>query len=197
MDEEKIEEQKYKFFDNIYEKYGVTKFQLFNNYFCGGEISYNAKNKTYVSKDFYHPNFTKKQINANYLTIINNTLIEHISFQYKDTQIISSLIKNNLPYYFLNKIEDLNIIIGHQQLEYIDQFINIIKNKNKTDKLEMYKKNNIQKCIQWCEKYKIPCNKLLNKTNIFLHPYNENETNEHAIDEIIDEENTLILLLNV
>ena len=71
MDEEKIEEQKYKFFDNIFEKYGVTKFQLFNNYFCGGEISYNAKNNTYVSKDFYHPNFTKKQIRS-YLSQIDS-----------------------------------------------------------------------------------------------------------------------------
>ena len=65
MDEEKLEEQKYKFFDNIYEKYGITKFQLFNSYFCGGEISYNEdEDKTYVSKDFYHPNYTKEEIRS-------------------------------------------------------------------------------------------------------------------------------------
>ena len=73
-----------------------------------------------------------------------------------------------MRYYFINKIEESNIIIGHQQLEFIDQIINIVKNKNKDDKIETIKRQNIQKCIQWCEKYKIPHNKFLDKTNIFL-----------------------------
>ena len=34
--------------------------------------------------------------------------------------------------------------------------------------LEILKKNNIQKCVNWCEKYKIPCNKFSEKINIFL-----------------------------
>jgi 23S rRNA U2552 (ribose-2'-O)-methylase RlmE/FtsJ len=89
---------------------------------------------------------------------------------------ISSLIKNDLPYYFLNKVEDSNIIIGHQLVEFTDQLINIIKNKNRIDKIETLKKNNIQKCIQWCEKYKIPSNKFVDKINIFLpvNIYDEN-----------------------
>jgi hypothetical protein len=46
--------------------------------------------------------------------------------------------------------------------------INILKNKNKEDKIETLKKMNIQKSVLWCEKYKIPCNKFFEKTNIFL-----------------------------
>lgn len=82
---------------------------------------------------------------------------------------ISSIISNSLPYYFINKVEESNIVIGNQQLEALDQIINIIKNKNKGDKLETLKKNHIQKCIQWCEKYKVPYNKFMDKTNIFLN----------------------------
>jgi hypothetical protein len=83
-------------------------------------------------------------------------------------QNIHSLINNEIPYYFLNKIEECNSIIGQQQLEAYDQIINILKNKNKEDKIESLKKNHIQKCIQWCEKNQIPHNKFTDKVNIFL-----------------------------
>jgi hypothetical protein len=81
-----------------------------------------------------------------------------------------SLIKNEIPYYFLNKIEESNSVIGQQQLETYDQVINIFKNKNKDDKMESLKKSHIQKCIQWCEKNQLPHNKFTDKVNMFLNP---------------------------
>ena len=84
-------------------------------------------------------------------------------------QNIHSLLSNDIPYYFLNKIEESNAIIGQQQLESYDQIINIFKNKNKEDKVESLKRNHIQKCIQWCEKNQIPHNKFTDKINIFLN----------------------------
>jgi hypothetical protein len=83
-------------------------------------------------------------------------------------QYISSFIDNDLPYYFLCKIEESNIIIGHQQLENMDYLLSLFKGKNNEEKIEMIKKSNIQKCIQWCEKYKIPYNKFTEKVNIFI-----------------------------
>jgi hypothetical protein len=74
----------------------------------------------------------------------------------------------DLPYYFTTKLDDMNITIGQQQLEALDQIISILKNKNKDDKIEIIKKSNIQKSVNWCEKYKIPCNKFTEKINIFL-----------------------------
>ena len=73
-----------------------------------------------------------------------------------------------MPYLFLNKIDDINIVLGQQQLEVMDQIVNILKNKNKEDKIENITKINIQKSVDWCEKYKIPYNKFTEKTNIFL-----------------------------
>jgi hypothetical protein len=83
---------------------------------------------------------------------------------------LHSLIKNEIPYYFLNKIEESNSVIGQQQLESYDQVINIFKNKNKNDKMDSLKRSHIQKCIQWCEKNQLPHNKFTDKVNMFLNP---------------------------
>jgi hypothetical protein len=72
----------------------------------------------------------------------------------------------------------MNIIIGQQQLESLDLVINIFKNNNKEEKIELIKKTNIQKSVSWCEKYKIPCNKFSEKTNIFLPINKEIKINE-------------------
>jgi hypothetical protein len=88
---------------------------------------------------------------------------------------ITSILNYEIPYYFKIKLNDINIIFGQQQLESLDLVINILKNKNKDEKIESIKKTNIQKSVAWCEKYKIPCNKFSEKTNIFL-PINK-ETN--------------------
>ena len=90
-----------------------------------------------------------------------------------ENKYIHNILDFDLPYYFKNKIDDLNIIIGQQQLESLEQIINIYQNKNKFEKIEIIKKNNIQKSVLWCEKYKIPCNKFTEKINIFLPIVNE------------------------
>jgi hypothetical protein len=87
---------------------------------------------------------------------------------------IISILDLNIPYYFITKINDMNIIIGQQQLESLDLIINILKNKNKEDKIEIIKRNNIQKSVNWCEKHKIPCNKFTEKINMFF-PINKEQ----------------------
>jgi|LakMenEpi03Aug12_release.lakeMendotaPanAssembly.Ray.scaffolds.fasta_scaffold174152_2 23S rRNA U2552 (ribose-2'-O)-methylase RlmE/FtsJ len=68
---------------------------------------------------------------------------------------------------FLSKIEEINIIIGKKQIENIMNTLNLIINKN-SEKNDHYKKNHIQKCIKWCEKYNIPFHKNIKSMNIFL-----------------------------
>jgi hypothetical protein len=82
---------------------------------------------------------------------------------------IFSLIDNPLPYCFLNKLEESNLVIGQQQIEAFDQIISIWKHKNREDKIESLTKTHLQKCIQWCEKNQLPHNKFLENVNIFLH----------------------------
>jgi hypothetical protein len=85
-------------------------------------------------------------------------------------QNIHSVIENDISYYFLNKIEESNTVIGQQQITAYTQIINIFKNKNRDDKIETLTRNHIQKCIQWCEKNQIPHNKFVDKINVFLMP---------------------------
>jgi 23S rRNA U2552 (ribose-2'-O)-methylase RlmE/FtsJ len=108
--------------------------------------------------------------------------------------LITSILKTSLPYYFLNKIEEVNIIIGHQQLESMEQIINLVRSKNREEKIESLKKANIQKCIQWCEKYRIPCNKFTEKVNIFLS--SSPPESEHLLECTKPEENTILYLEN-
>jgi hypothetical protein len=116
-------------------------FDLFNNY-------------NIVLSDFIKNYNNSLDIN-NYDSISNNLNIQ-------------TIIKPELPMYFLNKIDDINIIIGQQQLESVNQIINMLKSKNIEDRIEIMKKNNIQKSVNWCEKFKIPCNKFSDKINIFF-----------------------------
>ena len=117
-----------------------------------------------VCKQFNHYNNLQKI----QIQIQLQELVKQLSKLSSDI-IVSSLLETSISYYFVNKIEESNIIIGQQQLETLDQIINIKKNKNKEEKIETLKRNHIQKCILWCEKFKIPYNKFIDKTNIFLN----------------------------
>lgn len=148
--------------------------------------------KYVVCKNFNIPNETKFEIYKSNYNKLNN-FIKNL-----DNKNITSIINSDIPCYFINKIDDMNIILGQQQLESMNQIINIIKNKNKDDKIENIKKISIQKAVSWCEKFKIPCNKFSEKTNIFLPIIKEPKTPINIRDddvfiediiEIVDIEN--------
>jgi hypothetical protein len=80
---------------------------------------------------------------------------------------MDSLFNFNLPYYFINRVEEFNAIFGQQQIENISTTLNLIDN-NKYDKLDVIKKSNIQKCIQWCQQHGFDYNNSLQQNNIFL-----------------------------
>jgi hypothetical protein len=138
--------------------------------------------KYIICKNFIYSNEDKQNITENYEIVnnmylkIHNCVKEFGNLFDKNKNInFKHLIKEDIPCYFLNKIDEINIILGQQQLESIDNIINLIKNKNKDEKLELIKKTNIQKSINWCEKFKIPCNKFIDKTNIFLINKNDDK----------------------
>ena len=81
---------------------------------------------------------------------------------------INSILNIKIPYIYINKLEDINAILGQQQLENILATLNLLDN-SKPDKLDVIKKNNIQKCIQWCIKNKLPYHKNITQLNIFTN----------------------------
>jgi len=96
----------------------------------------------------------------------------------------------NLPicYYFINKLEEYNAILGQQQIENIHYTISLIEHKYKQDKIDNLIKINIQKCIQWCLKNNIEYNNIIGNINIFTNDYIE-EINEEIVE--IDNNNEI------
>lgn len=167
--------------DNIFYKPIIDIIYIFSSifekiYLVKPLISKVTKSERYIVCKFFNANIVRQtklleQTEEN----ISKKLIDG-SF---DIKYIKSVIQNEISYYFLNKIEESNAVIGQQQLESYDQIINIFKNKNRDEKIENLKRNHIQKCIQWCERNQLPHNKFLDKINIFLN-YKKKE-----IDEVI------------
>lgn len=126
----------------------------------------------YIILQKFKLNINNFEAKNNYTMVFKDFILKYDDNNVKNDEKynlnIHSISNIELPYYFLNKIDDINIIIGQQQLESLNKIINLLKSKNKDNNLELLKKNNIQKCVNWCEKYKIPCNKFSDRINIFL-----------------------------
>jgi 23S rRNA U2552 (ribose-2'-O)-methylase RlmE/FtsJ len=107
---------------------------------------------TLKNKDFYLAQYSKI---ANFIDFTDSYL-KH------DVPNIISLIDQAIPYYFINKIDDVNVIIGQQQLEHMNQTISSGKHLG-TDMTKKPKLNS------WNEKGNFHYSKgLENKGNIFL-----------------------------
>lgn len=88
-----------------------------------------------------------------------------------DTMNVARFLKMDIPYYFLQRVEELNAIYGQKQIQNIHYTLSLMENKNKNEKIEILVKTNIQKCVEWCIKYNEPYNQLMNSTNIFLNNF--------------------------
>lgn len=160
-----------KFFDT-FTKMSVDMIYLLSNlyekvFFVKPNTSRSANSEKYiVCKNFKleNPDLIIRKL---YYIINNFTNNNNII---NSTNNILSLFIVDLPYYFTNKIEEYNSILGQQQIENISSTINLIINcgESKHLKLELMKKSNIAKCITWCKLYNIPCINQYQKSNIFL-----------------------------
>jgi 23S rRNA U2552 (ribose-2'-O)-methylase RlmE/FtsJ len=104
--------------------------------------------------------------NINIRHIINK-FYENFHYLTSSEMNIESFFRFKHDRVYLTKIEEINAIFGESQVENIITTLNLIMNKN-TEKNENLKKNNIQKCIQWCYKHNIPHYKTIQTVNIFL-----------------------------
>jgi hypothetical protein len=133
--------------------------------------------KTYILK----PTISAPLINDKYILckgFLNNKEIKSLC---NNSTNINNILDSTLPVFFLNKVTDINIIFGQKNLDNINVLINLLINRFDTDKLSVFYKTNLVKCINWCDKYKFPCNKFSNQINIFLSKnskLNENEVVE-------------------
>ena len=100
------------------------------------------------------------------LVILNNPNINNLT--------IASLLDLDLPYHFIKRMEEINAILGSQQIDNILTTLRFIENKErKGEKMQQIKNSNIQKCIQWCETNNIPHYKNSSTGNIFMSDTNK------------------------
>jgi len=81
-----------------------------------------------------------------------------------DNAQIHRFLSTHLSQCFVTKIEEINAILGQQQIENIHFTISLIENKHKQEKIDNLIRVNIQKCIQWCLRNNIDHNNF-NQTN--------------------------------
>lgn len=97
-----------------------------------------------------------------------------------------SLFSIDIPYYYINKMEEYNAIIGQQQIEYIFATLNMINN-HKYNHYNEIKNIHIQKCIGWCKKFKLPYNKMNNYgivSNLFNSQMGVGYNNNNNINNV-------------
>tara|TARA_Y100000816_G_scaffold159113_1_gene113735 strand:- start:6295 stop:7482 length:1188 start_codon:yes stop_codon:yes gene_type:complete len=122
-----------------------------------------ANSEKYIVCKFFKYNINKHELLPVFKKIINDI---------QDTNYITNILNFKLPSIFTSKIEEINSVLGQQQIECIINTLQLIENQNNSEKLEQLKQNNIQKCINWCIKYRIPHHKIIQQTNIFLEQEN-------------------------
>lgn len=122
-----------------------------------------------------HANSERYIVCKHFRLASSDTLLPHLRAMFKQLEdfpqnsAMASLLPLEHDVYFLNKIEECNAIIGHQQMETINATIHLIIHKGHAEKLESMKRHNMMKCVSWCDKHGIPYNKILQQTNIFLN----------------------------
>ena len=133
----------------------------------------------YISK----PN-TSRYANSEKYIICSNFKFDNINMLYEkfynilkvlngidfDMYNINSILDIPMQLYSNFQIEEINAILGQQQIDNIYYTIKLICNKeNKKEKIDNIKLQNIQKCIHWCNTNNIPHNNFNDNTNIFLN----------------------------
>lgn len=120
--------------------------------------------EVYITK----PNTSRYANSEKYIVCKNFLFSSNTSFIGKFEKCFEDVLDSNGPIrrfltctvssHFINKLEEFNSIFGQQQIDNIQQTIMLIENRHKNDKIDIYIRNNIQKCTNWCVMHNVPHN---------------------------------------
>ena len=128
--------------------------------------------KVYIVK----PNTSRYANSEKYIVCKNFTYFQNSQYYYDifykpfcnmintEDKYIKRFLNIDISLHFISKLQEYNAIFGQQQLENIYHTFTIIHNKSKMDKYQSNVRNNILKCINWCNKYGLETN----NTNILI-----------------------------
>lgn len=118
----------------------------------------------------------------------------HVMQGYNDGTYLKKLLSIDVPYSFSVKVEEYNAIYGQQQVECISTTIGMI-NASYNNNIENLKRANIQKCVSWCQRHKLPFNKQCATSNAFMNRCDNlflGRNNSQDVDEMFCEESVEI-----
>lgn len=125
--------------------YFVSSF-YHKTYFIKPTIMDISKSEKYlVCKGFCPPS------NGNYMDKILR--LYYSVFNTKEP--IYRILNVSIPFFFMNKLEEINYILGQSQLEQIHTILLMIGHKYKQEKIHGMAKMNMQKSVEWLNKHKI------------------------------------------
>jgi 23S rRNA U2552 (ribose-2'-O)-methylase RlmE/FtsJ len=113
-------------------------------------------------------NSEKYIICKNFLYASNYSFYPHLVMPFASlvnahysAQTIARLFNIPIPISLYQRMEEVNYLMGKEQIANIDETMYIISNnyRNTTGILNEYIKNNVYKCVLWCIKHNIPVNK--------------------------------------
>jgi hypothetical protein len=87
---------------------------------------------------------------------LDDTILTMLDNLYYCTQIdlkLNRIFHDSIPLYFIGKIEEINSIFGQPRLEHMNYILSALE----TSKQNIFtSKQDIQKCVEWCSKYRVP-----------------------------------------
>ncbi len=136
----------------------------------------NAYEKVY----FFKPNTSRSANSEKYIVCKNFRLVDskylviamfHVIQEFGSLEHPKRFLNCDIPYVFLNAIQEINAIFGQSQIECISQTLQLI-NSCSSVRIDNLKKTHISKCINWCQRFRVPYNKVNLTSNIFLSSRN-------------------------
>jgi len=79
----------------------------------------------------------------------------------------ASLLSFPTPRFFLDRLQEVNAILGQQQIDSIKTTLTLIRSKD-TERVEQLRKSAIHRCLAYCQKHNLPHHKTPPQHNVFL-----------------------------
>ena len=143
----------------------------------------NAYEKVY----FFKPNTSRSANSEKYIVCKNFRLVDskylviamfHVIQEFEGFEHPKRFLNCDIPYVFLNAIQEINAIFGQSQIECISQTLQLI-NSCSSVRIDNLKKTHISKCINWCQRFRVPYNKVNLTSNIFLSSRNSESSSPY------------------
>ena len=121
--------------------------------------------------------YTSRQANSEKYIVCKNFKLENTSAivkamyriinAYDDSLYAYRFLNCEIPYRFICAVQEINAILGQSQLENIATTIHMIDSYS-SERVDSLKRSNVSKCVNWCQKFKIPYNKVFPSYNLFV-----------------------------